>query len=242
MIAINGVDLFVDDPFKFTIDNSLLEIRIAVAKVRKICRFVKNSTLSKGIIDELHERNRQLYFELILLIEQDNLTTTDKDDLESDDMESQLDCFEFYGKHGDKDLRKKVKKLILDVRTRWNSAYAMIHCFLQVCVLINQYMEWYWRPNTQKTHFASSKTKLDRITGKDWAILKGLAYLLKLFELATNQLSADRMSTICGVAPALNFLRSNIEQGMLLNKPSTAAPHHGQSRYKHDLYNKHKNT
>jgi hypothetical protein len=243
-MAIDGVDLFGDDPNEFTINESLLEIRSVVSKVQMICCFVKNSTLSKGILNNLHKRNHELYFELILLIEQDNLTTRDNDDIqvETDDMDAQLDCFEFYGKHGDGDLRKKVKKFILDVQTRWNSAYAMIQRFLQQCVLVNQYMEWYYRPTTQKNHFANTKNKLKKITGRDWAILMGVAYLLEPFALATDQLSADRSSTICGVAPAINYLGNSLKQETLLNKPSNPNPRNGQSKFKHELYAEHEGT
>jgi hypothetical protein len=238
-LAIDGVDLFLDDPKEWTIDIALLEIRNAMSKVRKICRFVKNSTLSKGKLNEFHERNRKLYDELIVVIEQDNLTTGEHDDIESDDIDAHLDCFAFYGKHGDGNLRKKVKKLILDVRTRWNSAYAMIQNFLRVQVVIKQYMEWYWRPKTQKTHFANTKNPLQPITDRDWAILYGLAYLLQPFALATDQFSADKTSTICGVAPAINFLGNNLQRQTLLDKPSTEKARPGQCRFKHDLYDEH---
>jgi hypothetical protein len=174
-----------------------------------------------------------------VLIESDNPTTGDKDDLESEDIDLQLDCFTFYGRHGDGDLQKKVKKLILDVRTRWNSAYAMIQRFLQVQLLIKQYMEWYLRPKTQKTHFSGTKNKLEVITDCNWAILLGLAYLLEPFALATNQLSADRRSTVCGVAPAINFLGHNLERKTLFDKPSSEKPRPGQSKYKHILYDEH---
>jgi hypothetical protein len=129
-VAIDGADLFTDHAAVFTLSENLLQARIAVNKCRKICRFMKNSTLSKGKLADLQQDMQKVY-EFVRLIESDNIVTSN--DVEIGDVgnvDAMLDCIQYYVKHGEEGKMKQEKKLILDVRTQWNSAFSMIQHFV----------------------------------------------------------------------------------------------------------------
>jgi hypothetical protein len=63
--VLEGVDLFADDPEDFNIDNTLLEVRLLVAKARKLCKFMKNSTLTQGKFGEFHKDSVKVYDKLV---------------------------------------------------------------------------------------------------------------------------------------------------------------------------------
>jgi hypothetical protein len=202
---------------------------------------MKNSTMMKGKFKEIHDKNQDLYYKMIWLIKQDKTAVSNEVITNEEDVEAQIDCLVFYGStsNDESDLKKKVKKLILDVRTRWNSSFAMIQRFLSVQLEVKQYMEWYFLPSTQRDYFSQNKTKLDDITNRDWAILLGVAYLLQPFAIATCELSADKESTMSGVAPTLNLLANFLRREGLFDKPADKNPRPGQCKYKHILYEQH---
>jgi hypothetical protein len=104
-------------------------------------------------------------------------------------------------------------------------------------------MMWYNLPSTQNTHFKSNKTKLEDLSQKDWAILLGLCHIFKPFAVATNELSAEKDSTITAVAPTVNYLAGVLNRKKLWDKPkSDTIPKNKQSEYKHKLYIKHEGT
>jgi hypothetical protein len=105
--------------------------------------------------------------------------------------------------------------------------------------LIKQFLEWYFLPYTQREFFSGTKTKIENITDRDWAILYGLAYLLQPFAMATCDLSADKESTMSGVAPTMNLLAMFLRREGLFAKPTEKNLLPGQSKYKHNLYNQH---
>jgi hypothetical protein len=190
----------------------------------------------------------RMYEKLIRLIENDTTTTSkEKTFVEVDnnkdiDVDAMIDCMEYYGRDADESSRntqKKMKKLILDVRTRWNSSFFMIQRFVSQKDIVKQYMHWYNLPSAQKNHFGSTRTKLEDITEREWAIVLGLCYLFEPVAVATEELSAEKRSTIASVAPTINFLGNIMHREDIFDKPSTEKPRQGQCKWKHILYRDH---
>jgi hypothetical protein len=117
VVLIEDIDLYADDgEGGFELDNDLVVACEAVSKCHKICRFVKNSTLSKSKLLEIHSSISKLYHEVIREIKEDNMKTSDESSSgEEDDLRS---CVEYYRKYGrEGELQRKCKKVILDVKT-----------------------------------------------------------------------------------------------------------------------------
>jgi hypothetical protein len=195
---------------------------------------------------KIFKETQKIYEKLIRLIESDTTTTADESFVDVDtkddiNIEVMVDCMEYYGREEGGDLKKKMKKLILDVRTRWNSSFFMIRRFVSQKQIVNQYLHWYLLPSTQRNHFGSTsaKNKLEAVSEREWSILTGLCYLLEPVAVATEELSAEKTSTIASVAPTINFLSNILRRVDIFDKPTTETPRRGQSRYKHLLYKDH---
>jgi len=61
-----------------------------------------------------------------------------------------------------------------------------------------------------RKEFKSNKTKLSGITDEEWAILKGLSYLLICFDKATVMLNGQKYSTFVSAILVLRKLESNL--------------------------------
>lgn len=115
-----------------------------------------------------------------------------------------LDKFKELSGAGDRSL-----VLILDVRTRWNSTYAMIkraiqlrNAYVSICNVDDDLAEY-------------------SLQESDWQYLQKLASLLELFNTLTNNVSASlSYPTVPLTIAVYNKLLDNIEDFITVNKES----------------------
>lgn len=89
------------------------------------------------------------------------------------------------------------KKPILDVRTRWNSTYAMIN---RACEL-----------RTPLSNLAKIHPELPQLNNEEWEVLEVIARLLSIFDEATRALSATNYPTLNRAVPVYNYLFNKLE-------------------------------
>ncbi|XP_054089442.1 zinc finger BED domain-containing protein 4-like [Zeugodacus cucurbitae] len=85
------------------------------------------------------------------------------------------------------------KKMILDVRTRWNSCFYMLERFVQLAPILSEVL--LTRPEAPSMVNASELNKI-----------KELIELLKCFEIVNREISADTYVTISKVIPLVSCL------------------------------------
>lgn len=91
----------------------------------------------------------------------------------------------------------KVKKMVLDVKTRWNSTYYMVQRFLELLTVVSQIL-------------LSDDNSPEMPTSSEIADLRQLELLLKPFEYATTEMSAEKYVTISKIIPMVNCLTSQL--------------------------------
>jgi hypothetical protein len=89
------------------------------------------------------------------------------------------------------------KKLVLDVRTRWNSTYAMIERAREL--------------RTPLSNFTKLKPDLPELSDGEWELLGVVARLLGIFDEATRALSATNYPTLNRAVPVYNYLFNKLE-------------------------------
>jgi len=89
------------------------------------------------------------------------------------------------------------KKLILDVRVRWNSTYAMIEraCELRIPL----------------SNLTKLNPDLPELSDEEWELLGVVARLLSIFDQATRALSATEYPTLNRAVPIYNYLFNKLE-------------------------------
>jgi hAT family C-terminal dimerisation region/Domain of unknown function (DUF4413) len=98
-----------------------------------------------------------------------------------------------------KDAKTGRKKLIVDVRTRWNSTYAMIKRALEL------------RRPLDIT--VATVPDLDgyKLTGREWQLLERVLPLFAAFKAATDLLCGDTYPTLATAVPVYNFLLDRLD-------------------------------
>ncbi|CAB5198761.1 unnamed protein product [Rhizophagus irregularis] len=91
------------------------------------------------------------------------------------------------------------KELISDVKTRWNSTYAMIE---RSCEL---------RKALDNTVTADRDLRKWELVDSEWKLLEKIKNLLYIFSRATNHISHSRFPTISNFVPVYNWLMDKIE-------------------------------
>jgi hypothetical protein len=89
------------------------------------------------------------------------------------------------------------KKLIIDVRTRWNSTYFMIERARELRIPLS--------------NLAKLNINLPRLSDEEWELLGVVARLLSIFDQATRKLSAVNYPTLNRAVPIYNYLFNNLE-------------------------------
>jgi hAT family C-terminal dimerisation region/BED zinc finger len=89
------------------------------------------------------------------------------------------------------------KELIQDVRTRWNSTYAMIMRALELRVPLCE--------------LAKDDPRLSAPSDEEWEILKVVSRVLAVFDAATRSLCASNYPTLNKAVPVYNYLFDRLE-------------------------------
>ena len=97
----------------------------------------------------------------------------------------------------------------LDVRMRWNSTLKMVTRALDLKDSITKFLKFFRSP-LAKQEFKGSKTKLDDIEKKEWAILQGISHLLGSLESATRYLSGEKYASFVTALPVLWSIEDKI--------------------------------
>ncbi|XP_039287793.1 E3 SUMO-protein ligase ZBED1-like [Nilaparvata lugens] len=92
-----------------------------------------------------------------------------------------------------------VKKLILDVKTRWNSTYYMLERFIEMLKIVSEIL-------LEKT------TGPEMLTSTEIDVIKQLISLFKPFEFATREVSGENFVTISKVVPIVSCLVSQLDK------------------------------
>lgn len=108
--------------------------------------------------------------------------------------------------------------VVLDVRTRWNSALDMIQKFLTMKNPLEQFLA-FLLTSQGKREFSSKS--LPNITEADWAVLTGVAKLLKPFKEVTTVLSGSSYPTFALALPLLRIVKETLSDEKILTSALT---------------------
>lgn len=100
--------------------------------------------------------------------------------------------------------------IMLDVKTRWNSAYAMLVHLVKLKRVLNDFLE-YQTNKTGQSEFVR-KNPLPVLSERKWAVIEGLCILLKPFQSVTQYLSGQKYSTFVHVLPKLRNLKDFLQR------------------------------
>ena len=100
--------------------------------------------------------------------------------------------------------------LLLDVRTRWNSALDMIQSVLKIKSALVTFLLHLSTTDGRKEF---NRKKLPLITEEEWIFLEGLCYILTPFKNATCLLSGELYPTFTQALPTLRKLKSLLIDG-----------------------------
>lgn len=103
-----------------------------------------------------------------------------------------------------------IKKVILDVKTRWNSTFYMVQRFLELLPVINQIL-------------LNGDNNLDMLIAAEIADLRQLENLLKPFECATKEISGEKYITVSKIVPMVNCLSTHLKKFEGTTESITAA-------------------
>ena len=103
------------------------------------------------------------------------------------------------------DIDAPLLTLVLDVSTRWNSAYDMLTKILKHKDSIISFLH-YLKTSAGRREF--SNKKLPTISSMQWACIEGLCILLKPFYELTKVLSGEKNSTLVVAIPLLRMVKS----------------------------------
>ncbi|XP_039282219.1 zinc finger BED domain-containing protein RICESLEEPER 3-like [Nilaparvata lugens] len=104
----------------------------------------------------------------------------------------------------------KMKKMILDVKTRWNSTYYMVEQFLDLIRIISQLLV-----DDPSSPVMPSSPEIET--------LKNVIVILRPLESATTEISGDKYVTISKIIPMVNMLSSHLENSFGQLDPTTEA-------------------
>lgn len=91
-----------------------------------------------------------------------------------------------------------IKKLILDVATRWNSTYYMLERYLEMSAICTQIL-------------LSDTKSPDMPSAQDLDIIKQMAVIFKPFEYVTKDISGENYVTVSKIIPMINCLHKKLE-------------------------------
>lgn len=91
----------------------------------------------------------------------------------------------------------KMRKMILDVKTRWNSTYYMVERFLDLLKIVSQLL--IEEPSSPEMPNA---VEIDA--------LRNLAAILRPFEFATSEISGEKYVTMSKIIPMVNTLTTHL--------------------------------
>lgn len=91
----------------------------------------------------------------------------------------------------------KVKKMVLDVKTRWNSTFYMVQRFLELLTVVSQILIY-------------DNSSPEMPTSSEIADLRQLESLLTPYEYATTEISGEKYVTISKIIPMVNCLTSHL--------------------------------
>lgn len=89
------------------------------------------------------------------------------------------------------------RKLIQDVKTRWNSTYYMMERILE---------------QRKPVTIVLADTDLDNLTNSEWNMVDAVIEILEPFEWATRALSADKYATLSMVIPLMSAILIRLRQ------------------------------
>ena len=98
--------------------------------------------------------------------------------------------------------RKRIRKVIQDVPTRWNSSYYMLERLIDLRMPIIAVL-------TDKNISKQSDAELD-LTAHQWLLADSLVTVLKPFELATTLLSAEENVSLSCILPIMEGLNRGV--------------------------------
>lgn len=91
-----------------------------------------------------------------------------------------------------------VKKVILDVKTRWNSVYYMLERFIDIMKLCSEIL-------------IDDRNSPQMPSAQEIEVIKQIINLLRPFEYVTRELSGELYITVSKVIPMINCIHSQIE-------------------------------
>ena len=113
-----------------------------------------------------------------------------------------------------KALSKKPLKPVQDVSTRWNSVFYMLSRLLYLKVALVSLFE-------DDPDFAEVTSLM--LTSRQWDIIKGMADVLEVIEVATNQLSGEQYPTMSLVLPLVFGLCSQLADNEEASDPGVVS-------------------
>lgn len=91
-----------------------------------------------------------------------------------------------------------IKKMILDVKTRWNSTYYMVQRFLELLKVVGQIL-------------IDDASSPEMPSASEVETLRNLETLLKPFEFATTEISGEKYVTMSKIIPMVHCLKNRLE-------------------------------
>lgn len=100
----------------------------------------------------------------------------------------------------------KIRKLILDVATWWNSTFYMAERFIQMASMVNEIL-------------LNDVNGPEMLTSREMVELKDLQPLLRPFEYVTKKISGEKYTTLSKIIPTVNILRTQLENVVIGENP-----------------------